>query len=162
MSDIVDFVSPNAPDLPSKEEVKMLCTKRGWRDNHFIHVHNGGMFFIKYEIPRCEWKNQQFLFDRIRASAAIRIPEIYAVFGADKLYLIMEFIQTHHIASDIQRARAISDLVSIEVPLNIAPGPVGGGRIHMRIFWDDQISDVNYPSIQDLEGHLNCACIPKL
>lgn len=102
------------------------------------------------------------MFDRIRASAAIRIPEIYAVFGADKLYLIMEFIQTHHIASDIQRARAISDLVSIEVPLNIVPGPVGGGHIHMRIFWDDQISDVNYHSIQELEGHLNRVCIPTL
>jgi hypothetical protein len=30
------------------------------------------------------------------------------------------FIQTDHIASDIQRARAISDLVPIEVPLDIA------------------------------------------
>ncbi|CAI7570310.1 unnamed protein product [Penicillium viridicatum] len=67
----------------------------------------------------------------------------------------MEFIQTDHIASDTQRARAISDLVSIEVPPDIAPGPVGGGHIHMRIFWDDEISDVDYPSIQDLEGHLN-------
>ncbi|KUM60404.1 hypothetical protein ACN42_g6727 [Penicillium freii] len=128
-----------------------------------MHIHNGETFFIKYDVPRCEWKNQQFLFDRIRASAAsIRIPEIYAVFGADRLYLIMEFIQTDHIASDTQRARAISDFVSIEVPPDIAPGPVGGGRIHMRIFWDDEISDVDYPSIQDLEGHLNRVSIPKL
>lgn len=103
------------------------------------------------------------MFDRIGTSAAIRIPEIYAVFGvSDRLYLIMELIQTDHIASDIQRARAISDIVSIEVPINIGPGPIGGGRIHMRIFWDDQISDVDYPSIQDLEGHLNRVCIPRL
>lgn len=162
MSDIVDFVSPNAPDLPSKEQVRLLCTKQGRRDNHFIHVHNGEKFFIKYEVPCCEWKNQQFLFDQIGASAAIRIPEIYAVFGiSDRLYLIIEFIQTDYIASDIQRARAISDLVSIEVPLDITPGPVGGGYIHMRIFWDNQISDIAYPSIQDLEGHLNRVCIPS-
>lgn len=79
----------------------------------------------------------------------------------DNLYLIMEFIQTDHIASDIQRARAISDIVSIEVPLDIGPGPIGGGRIHMRIFWNDQISDVDYPSIQDLEDHLNRVCTPE-
>jgi predicted ATPase len=152
MSDIVDFVSTNAPDLPSKEQVKLLCTKQGrtQSDNHFIHVHNGQKLFIKYEVPRCEWNNHQFVFDRIRgrASTAIRIPEIFAVFGeSDRLYLIMEFIQTDHIASDIQRARAISDLVSIEAPIDITPGPIGGGRIHMRIFWDYEISDVNYPSI---------------
>jgi hypothetical protein len=138
MSDIVDFVSSNAPDLPSKEQVEMLSTKQGRRDNHFIHVHNGEKLFIKNEVPRCEWNSHQFhqfLFDRIRASTAIRIPEIYAVFGAsDRLYLIMEFIQTDQIASGIQRARAISDLVSIEVPVDIAPGPGCGGRIHMRIF----------------------------
>lgn len=54
MSNIVDFVSPNAPDLPSKEQVKMLCTKQGGRDNHFIHTHNGEKLFIKYKVPRCE------------------------------------------------------------------------------------------------------------
>lgn len=149
--DFVDFISPNAPDLPSKEHVKMLGTKHGRRDNHFIHTHNGEKLFIKCEVPRCEWKNQQFLLDRFGPRAAIRIPKIYAVFGEpDNLYLIMEFIQTDHIASDIQRARAISDIVSIEVPLDIGPGPIGGGRIYMRIFWNDQISDVDYPSIQDL------------
>jgi hypothetical protein len=164
MSDIIDFVSPNAPNLPSKEQVRLLCTKQYRRDNHFVHVHNGEKFFIKHEVPYCEWKNQQFLFDRMRASATIRIPEIYAVFGtiSDRLYLIMEYIQAEYIASDIQRARAISELVSIEVPLNITPGPVGGGRIHMRIFWDDEISDVAYPTIQDLEDHLNRVCIPNL
>lgn len=164
MSDIVDIVSPFAPDLPSKEQVRLLCTKQGQRDNHFIHVHNGQKLFIKHKVPHCEWKNQQFLFDRMKPSAAIRIPEIYAVFGtiSDRLYLIMECIQTAHIASDIRRARAISDIVSIEVPLDITPGPVGGGRIHMRIFWDDQISDVAYRTIQDLEDHLNRVCIPKL
>ncbi|KAJ5956406.1 hypothetical protein N7501_010685 [Penicillium viridicatum] len=49
----------------------------------------------------------------------------------------MEFIQTDHIASDTLRARAISDLVSIEVPLDIAPGPVGGGNysIPSRSMW---------------------------
>lgn len=166
MSDTVDFVSPNSPDLPSKEQVKMLCTEQGFRrGNHFIHVHNGEKLFIKYNVASCEWKNQQFLFDRIRASSdpAIRIPEIYAVFGVpDKLYLIMEFVHADHIASDMQRARAISDIVSIAVPLDTTPGPVGGGRINMRIFWDDQVSDVDYPSIQDLEGHLNRVCTPKL
>ncbi|CAG8257912.1 unnamed protein product [Penicillium olsonii] len=92
----------------------------------------------------------------MRTGAAVRIPEIYAAFGvSDRLYLIMEFIQTDHIASDIQRARAISDIASIEVPLDISPGPVGGGCIHMTNFWDDGISDVHYPSIQDLAGHLN-------
>lgn len=108
-----------------------------------------------------EWKNQQFLLDRVGPRAAIRIPKIYAVFGEPhSLYLIMEFIQTDHIASDIQRARAISDIVSIELPLGIGPGPIDGGRIHMRIFWDDRISDVDYPSLQDLEGHLNRVCTP--
>lgn len=119
-------------------------------------------FSIKSEVPRCEWKNQQFLLDRVGPRAAIRIPKIYAVFGEPhSLYLIMEFIQTDHIASDIQRARAISDIVSIEVPLDIGPGPFGGGRIHMKIFWNDQISDVDYPSIQDLEGYLNRVCTPE-
>lgn len=124
MSDIVDFVSPNSPDLPNKEQVILLCTKQGQgrRENHLIHVHNNKKLFIKYEVPLCEWKNQQFLFHRIGPSAAFRIPsaafripEIYPVFGiSDRLYLVMEFIQTENNASDIQRARAISDLVSIE------------------------------------------------
>lgn len=171
MSDIVDFVSPNAPDLPSKKQVRLLwtVTRQGRKETpfgpkHLVHVHNGKKFFIKYEVPHCEWRNQQFLFDRISPRAAIRIPQIYAVFGTvpDRLYLIMEYIEIAHIASGTQRARAISDLVSVEVPLGIAPGPVGGGRIQMRIFWDDEISDVAYPSIQDLEDHLNRVYIPKL
>lgn len=115
----------------------MLCTKHGRRDNNFIHIHNGEKLFIKSEVPRYEWKNQQFLLDRVGLRAAIRIPKIYAVFGEPyRLYLIMEFIQTDYIVSVIQRARAISDIVSIEVPLNIGPGPIGGGRIYnnIRIF----------------------------
>lgn len=87
MSDFVDFVSPNAPDLHSKEHVKMLCTKYGRRDNHFIHTHNGEKLFIKCEVPRCEWKNQQFLLDRFGPRAAIRIPKIYAVFGEHITYI---------------------------------------------------------------------------
>lgn len=161
--DIVDYVSPNAPDLPSKEQVRLLCTKQGGRDNHFIHIHNGEQLFIKYDVPRCEWENHQFLFDRMKTNTTFRIPEIYAVFRISyRLYMIMEFIETDHVASDFQRARAISEIVSIEVPPDISPGPVGGGPIHMTIFWDDGISDIAYPSIQKLEDHINRVCTPNI
>lgn len=63
MNEIVDFVSPNAPDLPSKELVRRICPKVPWEDISLIHVHNGNKFFIENGV---EWKNQQFLFDRIR------------------------------------------------------------------------------------------------
>lgn len=75
--------------------------------------------------------------------------------------MIMEFIQIDHIAPDMQRARAISDIVSIDVPIDAPPGPVGGERLHMRMFWEEGVSDVAYSFVQDLKGHFNRVHIPK-
>jgi hypothetical protein len=48
----------------------------------------------------------------------------------------MEHIEISHFASDEQRAKAITDLVSIEPPPNATPGPIGGGLIRHKMFKD--------------------------
>ena len=67
----------------------------------------------------------------------------------------MEFIEIDHIASDEQRAMATAELVSVKPPINATPGPIGGGRINMRNFFADGVSDTKYTSVRALESHMN-------
>lgn len=172
---VIDFLSSSAPDLPSKDQIKKLCEKQRQevfergnpldRDNHLTYTHQGQKVFIKYDTTASEWRNQQFLVDKInqRADLAIRIPEIYACFGTrDDLYIIMQFIEIDHIASDAQRAKALAELVSITPPVNATPGPLGGGPVNMGTFWAHGLSDTEYTSVQALESHMNRVSSPRL
>jgi hypothetical protein len=157
-----EIISPNAPDLPSKDEIAKLCPKNGIKNDHLTHTHNGKKIFIKYgTVSMQEARNQQFFYDQIakRPDSAIRIPEIYHAFNfRSHTYIVMEHIDIDHVASDEQRARAITELVTIEPPLNATPGPIGGGHIKHG-FFDTSESDVVYASIGDLEKHINRVCL---
>lgn len=67
----------------------------------------------------------------------------------------MKFIEIDHIASDTQRVKALGELVSIRPPINATPAPLGGGLVNMSVFWEDEVSDTDYTSVQALESHIN-------
>lgn len=50
----------------------------------------------------------------------------------------MEHIEIDHFASDEQRARAITELVTIELPPDAKPGPIGGSDRIKHGFFDIQ------------------------
>lgn len=81
-----------------------------------------------------EARTQLYFFNQIaaRPDITIRIPESYhaRISRGYERYIVMEYIDVHGFASLEQRARAITDLVSIEPPPGATPGPIGGGRIN--------------------------------
>lgn len=121
-------------------------------------------FFIKFDVKACELQNHQYLFRQLqhlqndsRALPILRIPEVYSAFGrADNLILVMEWIDIDRIASDTEKAQALSQIVSIERPIcETTPGPVGGGSVNMHKFW---WSSTEYNSVQQLQDHVNAVC----
>lgn len=159
MSTNDEILSPNITesDLPSKEQVVKLCRKNGINANHLTHTHNDRKFFIKYNnVKMAEARNQHPSrgFD-----VSIRIPEIYHAFTSRyRTYIVMEHIDIDHLASNAQRAKAITELVSIESPENSTPGPIGGRYIRHR-FFKDFTSTIAYKSVRELERHVNRVCM---
>lgn len=108
------IISPNVPDLPSKEKKKksQALPQNGFETNHLTHTHNG-------KKP----KPQPFFFEQIskRPDVTIRIPEIYYAFRyfQSGVHIVIEHIEIGHAATDEQRARAITKLVSVEPPADV-------------------------------------------
>ncbi|OJJ06152.1 hypothetical protein ASPVEDRAFT_45572 [Aspergillus versicolor CBS 583.65] len=64
---------------------------------------------------------QLYLSTRINANSqsTICIPELYLAWLPDhssSAYLVMEYIDIHHFASDEERARALSELIAVKTP----------------------------------------------
>ncbi|PWY84478.1 hypothetical protein BO94DRAFT_423338, partial [Aspergillus sclerotioniger CBS 115572] len=157
---LYEFVSPSAPNLPSRREIEKLRRENGPNTRHLTVTHNGKKFFVKYNSLQVEEvRNQQFFFDQIakRADSPIRIPEIYEVFETKHDgYIVMEHIDIDHFASDKQRSTAITELVTIEPPPHAPLGPIGGGLIRHHFFdFIDAEAPVVYDSVEDLESHIN-------
>lgn len=155
-----EFISPNSPTLPSKTEISKLCKKNGSQTNHLTHVDQGTKLFIKYNnVCRQEVQNKLFFYDQLarRPGSAIRIPEIYyAVDSMSDEFIVMEHVEIDHPASDEQRARALTELVTIEPPLDATLGPIEGGLVKNSFFsYPECVSDIQYTSVHQLDRHIN-------
>lgn len=133
--------------------------------------------FIKFAHKRfgmaAETRNQIFASKALkqmppRECAGIRIPEVYRVIEKDDIiYLVMEYVSGETLeellAKDVsddylqekyaQITKAIKLLLSINVPQNTVPGPVGGGIIKHPLF-KDTVASIEYASVEELQRHL--------
>ena len=56
-------------------------------------------------------------------------------------------------------AAAVQQLINIKMPMDTAPGPVGGGLIG-HDFFVECLSSIKYPSVKHLEAQINEVCFP--
>lgn len=121
-----------------------------------------------------EVKNHEYAFKALKAmppgqTRGILIPEIYRTFERDHMiYIVMEYVPGSTLAQIQEQqdwesrertvihsiARAFELLRSIPVPPGQKPGPVSGGLIRHPLFKDDT-SSCEYPTVYELEEHLN-------
>lgn len=122
-----------------------------------------------------ELRNHEYVLKALRnmpqdKKRGIYIPEVYrTIQSGDWSYIIMEYApgktlkqladekdwcEARKNALTNSIARAIRLLMSIPVPAEQTPGPVGGGQIRHSLFKDDT-SSLTYSSVDELEKHLN-------
>ena len=67
--------------------------------------------------------------------------------------------QVWHSADIKAVAAGFKQLTDIKMPAGTAPGPVGGGFIG-HDFFVECLSALEYPTVGDLEAHINRVCFP--
>lgn len=134
--------------------------------------------YIKAGLPdifQPELRNHKYVLEALRnisedQKRGIYIPEVYRILqSGDWFYIIMEYVPGKTLQQLTDRedwcearqkaltnsiAGAIRLLMSIPVPTEQTPGPVGGGQIRHSLFKDDT-SSLTYSSVDELEKHLN-------
>jgi hypothetical protein len=154
-----EIFNPAIRHLPTKELVMDLCRLKGTDHNSLKYSTKGKDFFIKYNNATIsEAHAQLFFYSRINSNpnSSIRIPEIYHAWKEPddkKAYIVMEYINIHHFASDEQRAQAITELISVTPPLG-AFGGFNGERIQHGFFRDGE-APIAYSSTKKLEAFVN-------
>ncbi|KAL1862581.1 hypothetical protein Daus18300_008541 [Diaporthe australafricana] len=132
---------------------------------------------VKFGLPHIlqpELRNHEYVFRALRdmpqdQTKGIRIPEVYRTLESDeRLFIVMEYVPGKTLQQVVDQegwesqkaaltnsiARAMRLLMSIPVPAGQKPGPVGGGHIRHPLF-KDHTSFRDYPSVDELEQHLN-------
>lgn len=157
-----EIFNPSVPDLPSKDQVIQLCRQKGLHYNQVTYTTvNGKIFFIKYNNARMAEAHAQLFFSsyiNTNSQSTISIPELYHAWLPDhssSAYLVMEYIDIHHFASDEERAEALAELIAVEPPLGVfgSFGPPGGYIRHM--FFKDREAAKRYSSVQELQHSIN-------
>ncbi|CUA77050.1 hypothetical protein RSOLAG22IIIB_12511 [Rhizoctonia solani] len=148
--------------LPTPHELILKCKEHGFSPNAFrISSPCGSQHaFIKFgsSVAMGEALTQNYVANIVNADedAVVLIPRVYLAFqykGAG--YIAMEYIPGNDCSQDDVDAIAVAvkRLGSVDSPTR-SPGPVGGGMITHRFFYDHQ-SDIQYNSLQDLQEHIN-------
>ncbi|KAL4780144.1 hypothetical protein BJX76DRAFT_351209 [Aspergillus varians] len=158
-----EIFNPSIPDLPSKDQVVKLCRQKGLDYNHLTYTTaNGKILFIKYNNAKmAEAHAHLFFYSHVNANpeSTIRIPELYHAWlpeHSSSAYLVMEYIDIHHFASDEERAKALAQLIAVKPPPGVfgSFGPQGGYIRHM--FFKDREAAKIYASVQELQDSINC------
>lgn len=157
-----EIFNPSVPDLPSKDQVVELYRQKGRKHNRLTYTApSGKTFFIKYNNTRmAEAHAQLFFYSRINANpqSTIRIPELYHAWlpgDGSRAYLVMEYIDIHHFASDEERAKALAELIAVEPPPGVF-GNFGPPGIYIRhMFFKEREAAKMYSSAQELQDSIN-------
>jgi aminoglycoside phosphotransferase (APT) family kinase protein len=102
----------------------------------------------------------------------VRIPEVYHFFERDRqTYIVMEYIEGETVKQRLRNstddrslvyskvAAALDQLLSITPPPNLPNlGPIGGGPIY-HFFFADNVSDIEYDSVDKLQQQVNSVMI---
>lgn len=163
---VVHFSDSRPQNLPSVPEIIAECiaARRAASDNaapyvRGIHLANGSAFVkFGHDVKFREAEIQNFVYEFLRTSSRghVRVARVYTFITADSYqYIVMEFIDgsTCNETHVDQVARALEELIAIQAPTT-APGPVSPGPID-HCFFEDDVSSVTYPTVQDLQLHLN-------
>lgn len=135
--------------------------------------------WIKLSRSPGEARMQAFAYDWLMQQTEHRrrnicIPKVYRWIEDDEAedthctYIVMEYVpgktfqqlleepmdKTHEKELENNVAHAVSLLLSIEMPADTPPAPLGGGVFSHVIFRDHE-APVEYETLADLEGHLN-------
>lgn len=158
----IGFLNTDIPAwVPSAKDVFCNCAKDNWRyANYTIPGPDGENVFVKcnWFLTMSEARTQHYLSTAVNSDTnpVVRIPRVYYAFRHNGLgYIVMEHVGN----ADCTEADfpaimvAVRRLLTIPSPTDI-PGPFGGGPIDHRMF-DDGPSAVRYPSVADLEHHMN-------
>lgn len=154
-----EIFNPNIPNLPTRDEVEKLCRQKGFERHHLVYIANDTRFFIKYNNAKmAEAHSQLFFHSQIRRlRSKIHIPEIYHAWRPAKgafAYIVMEYIDIDHFASDEERDRAITELINVSPP----PGLFGSlvrQEFIRHPFFRDREARRSFSSASELEGAIN-------
>lgn len=164
---VFQFPGTRPDDLPDPQEIITECLtayKKAWAIDKY-HLPRGiplsnKSAFVKFgndiELREAEIQDFVFQFLSTRGRGNVKVPRVYSfIVQAKRQYMVMELIdgsicdETHV----PQIARALEELITIQAP-TMAPGPVKPGPID-HWFFRDGVSSVTYPSVFDLQRHLN-------
>src|SRR5277367_1028669 len=146
MSSTTEYTGSPFPGLPTDDEIIRLCKQKGPRFN-ILEYELGGcpIAFIKYGHSL----DMGEVWAQLYAKPFVRVPEIYRAFKRDgATYIFMEYIDGETVQKKLhdhpaccnqiydQVATALNRLLTIPVPQESCPGPIGGGLIHHCFFHD--------------------------
>lgn len=158
-----------------------LSDSRGWQVSGCAYPADSPLIYIKYghngeTLRDSEARTQQWAFDALKMKVPpeerrhIHIPEIYRVFEFDEwTYILMEYIPGKTLLQIMENWQAYSELadkyadqiaaglrllLSLPVPEDAAPGPVGGGLVRHALYQDHR-APIEYDSVDMMEKHLN-------
>lgn len=158
------------------------ATPNGFSVTGFPYPADAPSAYIKFKLGKpvkwrlAEARNQTFAHDALQQlppeqRQGIHVPEVYRTIRIGNLvFIIMEYVPGRTLAQMITEdgesweviREAVTDkiaqgmrlLISLPVPCDAKPGPVGGGIIRHPIFKDCEAA-TEYDSIDILERHLN-------
>lgn len=160
-----EIYNPRIPNLPPKATVEHLCHQKGLHHNRLIYTsNNSSKFFIKYNNARLAEAHAQLFFHsqlKQTSTSKIHIPEIYHAWLAEQgasAYIVMEYIDVDHFASDEERATAITELISVPPPRDVFGSFWEGGFIR-HPFFRDREAHKKFSTVGELQQAINSVCL---
>lgn len=165
----VHFSDSRPQNLPSVPDIIAECMAarcRAASDGAATYLRGirlaNGSAFVKFGggIKFREAEIQNFVYEFLSTSSRghVRVARVYTfIMTAHYRFIVMEFIDgsTCNESHVDQVARALEELIAIQAPVTTtAPGPVSPGPIDHH-FFEDYVSSVTYPTVEDLQLHLN-------
>ncbi|KAJ8502874.1 hypothetical protein ONZ45_g11353 [Pleurotus djamor] len=162
---------PN-PSLPDRATIKALCGQRqsiGEQATGFPlrdATSNAIIAWVKYGPFTCidEGRTQDFVAKELARipGCNVQAPRVFDAFmwtcwfGLPRCCIVMEYIDGSDCTSDDVDvvAEAVQTLISVRGP-DMQPGHIETGLLVHYFFTDGLISPVHYPSVKDLQDHIN-------
>ena len=162
-------------DFPTRDEIVSLCSHN--RNGACVRVAGKRRYWVKHGrhfVIQGEGRTQAHVAGIVNADPAsvVRVPAVHLGFSRGRRgYIVMDFVQGTTLAKrkspegkyyekDIKAvATGFKQLTDIKMPAGTAPGPVGGGFIG-HDFFVECLSALEYPTVGDLEAHINRVCFP--
>jgi hypothetical protein len=154
-------------NLPSHKTIVAMCQEAGY-ERRGIPLRNQPsgpiVAWVKYgpNVAIAEALTQDWAARALSANPAAGVwaPRVYDAFlsanpGCPIGYIVMEHIDAPDCDEGDERlvAGAVQALISVPGP-NLAPGPIGGGRV-IHTFFTDWTSAITYETVEELQLHMN-------